>query len=210
MRFTNNTHAYWWSASTAAELQDMLINELISSRAFHVMARPEPGQISNEKKLTESAFFEAPAKVKTAKNKGTKYLIAAAVSAFEENTQSNGGGIKFPGLSSREEQKKAYVVIDLKVIDTDTGNIVDTRSIEATNCNSERQNDSPGNPSLFYGSLSRQEKTEVGKAIRNCITEIRAYLECFLITKDEECVKKYPVMETKRKEKNKAAIQLEE
>jgi curli biogenesis system outer membrane secretion channel CsgG len=210
LRFTNNTQAYWWSASTAAELQDMLINELISTKAFHVLARQESGQIPNEKKLTESGLADAQAKLKTGKNRGTKYLIAAAVSAFEENTYSSGGGINFPGLSSREEQKKAYVVVDLKVIDGDTGTIVDTRSIEATNCGGEKQNDSLGNPSLLYGSLNKQEKTEVGKAIRNCITEIRGYLECFLITKDEECVKKYPVMETKRKEKNKAAIQLEE
>ena len=209
LRFTNNTQAYWWSASTGAELQDMLINELLSTKAFHVMVRPEPGQILNEKKLTESALVDAPTKLKTGKNRGTKYLIAAAVSAFEENTHSDSGGINFPGLSSREEQKKAYVVVDLKVIDGDTGTVVDTRSIEATDCGGEKQSDSPGNPSLLYGSLSKQDKTEVGKAIRNCITEIRGYLECFLIAKDEECVKRYPVMEMKRKEKNKAAIQLE-
>jgi curli biogenesis system outer membrane secretion channel CsgG len=208
LRFTNNTQAYWWSASTGTELQDMLISELLSTKAFHILIRPEPVPITNEKKLTESPLVDAPIKLKPGKTRGTRYLVAAAVSAFEENTHSNGGGINFPGLSSREEQKKAYVVVDLKVIDGDTGTIVDTRSIEATNCG-ERQNGSPGNPSLLYGSLSKQDKTEVGKAIRNCITEIRGYLECFLIVKDEECVKKYPVMEMKRKEKNKAAIQLE-
>ena len=208
MRFTNNTQAYWWSASTATELQDLLINELISTKAFHVLARQELYSLL-EQKFTEAILVETRAKLKAGKIRGAKYFIVAAVSAFEEDT-SSGGGINFPGFSSREEQKKAYVVVDLKVIDGDTGTIVDTRSIEATNSGSERQNDSPGNPSLLYGSLSKQEKTEVGKAIRNCITEIREYLECFLITKDEECVKKYPVMETKRKEKNKAAIQIEE
>ena len=56
--------------------------------------------------------------------------------------------------------------------------------------------------------MSKREKTPVGKAIRNCIIEITEYLKCSLITKDKECVKKYEAIETKRKEKNKAAIQL--
>lgn len=209
LRFTNNTHAYWWSACTATELQDMLINELISTKSFHVLARQELYSLL-EQKFTEALLVDARAKLKTGKVRGVKYFIAATVSAFEENTNSSGSGINFPVLSSREEQKKAYIAVDLKVIDGETGAIADSRSIEATDTACPRQNGNSGNPSILYGSLSKQEKTPVGKAIHNSITEITGYLECLLITKDEECMKKYAAIETKRKEKNKAVIQLEE
>ena len=34
LRFTNTAHAPWWSGSTATELQDLLINELASTKSF--------------------------------------------------------------------------------------------------------------------------------------------------------------------------------
>jgi len=209
LRFTNNTHAYWWSAGTASELQDMLINELAATKAFHVLERQELYSLL-EQKFTETALVDTRTKLKTGKIRGAKYFIVATVSAFEENTNGSGNGINFPSLSSGEEQNKAFLVIDIKVIDGETGAITDSRSIEATSASSTSQDGHAGNVAKFCGNLNKREKTPVGKAIRNCIIEITEYLECSLITKDEECVKKYEAIEVKRKEKTKAVIQLQE
>ncbi|MGV8059567.1 MAG: CsgG/HfaB family protein [Smithellaceae bacterium] len=208
LRFSNNTQSYWWSASTASELQDLLINELAATKAFHVLERQEL-YLLLEQKFTEAILANAKTKLKTGKIRGIRYFIAATVSAFEENTNGSGNSINFSSRSFGEEQGKAYVVIDLKVIDRETG-AIESRSIEATSAGIMSQNGRTGNISRFYGSLSKREKTPVGKAIRNCITEIAEYLECSLITKDEECVKKYAVAETRIKEKNKAVIQIED
>ena len=194
LRFTNNTQAYWWSAASALELQDMLINELAASKAFHVLERQELYSLL-EQKLIDSAFADIKTKPNPGKIRGVKYFIAATVSAFEENTNSSDNSINFSIRPDVEEQNKASLVIDLKVIDRETGAIIESRSIEA----SSSQNEHEGNFVKFYGGLSKREKTPVGKAIRNCIIEITEYLECSLITKDEECVKKYEAIETKRK-----------
>ena len=132
LRFTNNTQAYWWSNNTASELQDMLITELADDKAFHVLERQELYSLL-EQKFTEALLADArTTKLKPGKIKGIRYFIVATVSAFEENTNGSGNVINFLGLSSGEGQNKAYVVIDLKVIDREAGAITDSRSIEAT------------------------------------------------------------------------------
>lgn len=209
LRFTNNTQAYWWSADTASELQDMLINELAATRAFHLLERQELSSFL-EQKFTEAILLDAKTRLKTGKSRGTRYLILATVSAFEENTNGSDTGINFTSLFFGEEQKKASVVIDVRVIDADTGMVADSRSIEATSAGNTSQNGHAGNVSKFCSNLSKQGKTMVSKAIRNSITEITGYLECLLITKKEECLKKYAAVGTKRNEKSKTAIQPEE
>lgn len=207
LRFNNNTQAYWWQAGTAFELQDMLINELAATKSFHVVDRHEL-YLLLEQKFGEALLADPRAtKFKPGKIKGIRYFIVATVSAFEENT--NGGcAINFPGLFPGNEPNKAYVVIDLKVIDREAGAIIDSRSIEAAS-SGNLSTGHPGNYSKFSGGLIKREKTHVGKAIRNCIIEMAEYLECLLITKNRECVKRYEAIEQKRKEKNKAAIKLQ-
>jgi curli biogenesis system outer membrane secretion channel CsgG len=200
LRFTNNTHAYWWQASTASELQEMLVNELAATKAFSVLERPELYSLL-EQKFTDAVLVENRTKSKTAKTKGARYLILATVSAFEENTNGSGNSLSFPGLASGEEQNKAYVVVDVKIIDAEAGAVIESRSIEATSSGGPLTGRA-GNVSRLSGSLSKREKTPVGCAIRNSILEITEYLECSLITKEEECTKKYAAMGTKRKEKN--------
>ena len=39
LRFSNHTHASWWGHTSGTELQDMLIAELASTKAFSVLER---------------------------------------------------------------------------------------------------------------------------------------------------------------------------
>jgi curli biogenesis system outer membrane secretion channel CsgG len=208
LHFNNNTQAYWWQAGTAIELQDMLTSELAATKAFHVVDRHEL-YLLFEQKFTEALLADPrTTKLKPGKIKGIRYFIAATVSAFEENTNGGGRAINFPGLFSANEQNKAYVVIDLKVIDREAGAIIDSRAIEGTSSGNILPGH-PGNYSKFSGNLIKRERTPVGKAIRNSIIETTEYLECLLITKNKECVKKYEAIELKRKDRNKTAIQFQ-
>ncbi len=182
----------------------MLINELAAGKAFHVLERQEL-YLLLEQKFTEALLTDArTTKLKPGKIRGIRYFIVATVSAFEESTSGSGTVAGFPDFSSGEEQNKAYVAIDLKVIDREAGTITDSRSLSATSL----QIIPARNVSRFQGSLSKREKTPVGKAIRNCIIETARYLECSLAKKNKQCVKKYEDLTAKRKEKSKALIQL--
>ncbi|MEE9910176.1 MAG: CsgG/HfaB family protein [Deltaproteobacteria bacterium] len=210
LRFTNTAHAPWWSGSTATELQDLLINELASTKAFRILERRELKSALSEQQLSESGLVESSTRVKTGRIKGAQYLVAATVSAFEESG-SEGGGVNFRGLSFGGGKKTAYIAVDLKVIDAETGEIMDTRTIEATSTSGGmRVSGYSGVVPGLSGSLGKQAKTPTGKAIRGCIVEITEYLECSLVLKDEDCMKKYSAKETRRREKTKSSIDLDE
>lgn len=212
MRFTNNTHAHWWSHNTAAELQDMLINELAATKAFRIMERKELQSAISEQQLSGSGMVESASRVKTGKLKGAQFLIFATVSAFEDGTESSGGGVNFYGFSFGGDKKKAYIAVDLKVIEAETGEIIDTRTVEASSTSGGMRISGPSGliPGLS-GGLNKQEKTPVGKVIRSCIIEITDYLECSMTSaQNDECRQKYQAKDTRRKDKTKSSIELEE
>jgi curli biogenesis system outer membrane secretion channel CsgG len=208
LRFTNQTAAGWWSGSVASELQDMLASELVSTKAFSVLERKEIDAVLGEQDLSASNRVSSKTKVQMKKLKGAQYLIAATVSAYEENTSGKKGGVSFKGLSLGGGKNKAYLAVDLKVIDTETGEIVDARTIEASSKGSALgaglsiRNFSVGGESY--------KKTPTGKAIRACILYIAEYLQCSMVKgQDDDCMEKWNEMDEKRKEKTKDSIDLD-
>jgi curli biogenesis system outer membrane secretion channel CsgG len=207
LRFTNQTSAGWWSASVGRELSDMLASELVSTRSFQVLDRKDIESVLGEQDLSDTDRVDQATKVKMGKLKGAKYLVAATVSSFEENVKGTGGAVRFKGLSVGGKQEKAYIAIDLKVVDSETGEIVDTRTIEAE---SKGQGLAAG-LSLRNFSIDGEDykRTPAGKAIRACVIYISEYLECSLVRgTDADCMKKWDAMDRKRRERDKGSIDI--
>ncbi|MEJ2695566.1 MAG: CsgG/HfaB family protein [Candidatus Sulfobium sp.] len=208
LRFTNDTSAGWWRASVGRELQDMLASELASTRAFHVLERKEIDAVLGEQDLGASGRISRSTRAKIGRIRGAKYLVAATVSSYEEDTSGGGGGISIAGFSIGGKKDKAYIAVDLKVIDTGTAEIVDARTIEASSSSGGLR--LGGGVGIFSGSLSRYRKTPAGKAIRACIIEISEYLECSLVRgRNDSCMEDYAAKESARRERTKGAIDLE-
>ena len=208
LRFTNHMAAGWWNGSVGQELQDMLAAELVSTGAFQILERKEIDAVLGEQDLGESGRISPKTKAKMGKIKGAKYLIAGTVSASEEDTKGVGGGIAFKGISLGGSKNKSYLAVDVKVIDTESGEIVDARTIEAT---AKGQALGAGlSIRNFSVNGAGYDKTPTGKAIRACIVYISEYLECSMVKgKDDKCMQKWDAMDTKRKEKTKKSIDLE-
>ena len=208
LRFTNQTHAGWWRGNMGYELQDMLASELASTKAFSVLERKEINAVLGEQDLGASGRIDPKTRAKIGKIKGAKYLVSGTVSAFEEGTKGTGGGIGIMGFRVGGSESKAYMAVDLKVIDSETGEIVDNRTIEATSESSGFT--LGGHIGILSGDLGKYEKTPTGKAIRACIIEISDYLVCSLTKgKKDSCMEAYAKKESSRREKTKDAIKLE-
>jgi curli biogenesis system outer membrane secretion channel CsgG len=208
LRFTNQTAAGWWRGSVGNELQDMLINELASSKSFRVLERKELDAVLGEQDLGASGRVAKDTRAKIGHITGAKYLVAATVSAYEEGTSGKGGGISIGGISVGGKQERAYIAVDLKVINVDTGEIAESRTVEGT---SQSSGLSLGLHTFgIGGELNKQSKTPTGKAIRACIVEIAGYLDCALARGPKDpCMNEYNAKEQKRKEKTKGSIDLE-
>lgn len=208
LRFTNNVAGlYWWHSSVADELSDLLASELVSTRAFQVLERKEINAVFSEQELSASGRVSQSTLVKMKKIKGAKYLIAGTVTAFEESG-SKGGKVRFKGVSLGGSKTKTYIAVDVKIVDTETGEIVDARTIEG---NAKGSSIGAGlDLRNFSVAGGEAKKTPAGKAIRACIVYITEYLECSLVDGlDAPCMKQWNKMDSDRREKTKKSISLD-
>ena len=204
--FRNETSAAWWYGGVGDDLAGMLTNELVGTGKFKVVERSKLGPVLEEQNLAEAGRVSKKTGAKIGKLTGAEYLVFATVSAFETDVKGTGGGVSFRGISVGGKKEDAYMAVDLRVVNTTTGEIEFVRSIEARA--------SSGGLAVgvyrggFGGNLSKYEKTPTGKAIRACILEITEYLSCAMVD-GGDCMAEYDAKDASRKEKTKKAIKLD-
>ncbi|HEV7240459.1 MAG TPA: CsgG/HfaB family protein [Thermoanaerobaculia bacterium] len=204
--FQNRTSAAWWYGGVGDDLAGMLTNELAGTGKFKMVERDKLSAVLDEQDLADSGRVSKKTGAKIGKLTGAQYLVTATLSAFEENTAGTGGGVSFRGISVGGKKESAYMAVDLRVIDTTTGEIEFTRTVEARA--------SSGGLAVgvyrggFGGNLGKYEKTPTGKAIRAVIMEISEYLSCAMVDKGD-CMAEYQAKESSRREKTKKSIKLD-
>ena len=204
--FSNDTSAGWWYGGAGRDLSGMLTNELASTEKFRIVERSKLEHVLAEQDLAASGRVAKSSAAKIGKLTGAKYLVMGTVTAYEEKTQGGGGGISFGGISLGGKKDDAYIAVDVRVVDTTTGEIVHTRTVEAK-ATSYGMHGS-GYVGGLSGGLGKYENTPAGKAIRACLVEISDYLGCVMVDKDS-CVDEYKAKETKRRENTKKSIKIE-
>ncbi|MFZ3044484.1 MAG: CsgG/HfaB family protein [Desulfatirhabdiaceae bacterium] len=205
--FKNTSGAAWWSGGMGWELSGMVTSELASIGQFRVVERAKLEPVLREQNLAASGRVAKGTAASIGKLTGAQYLVMGTVTAYEESVKGTGGGFSLGPVSIGGKKEDAYISVDLRVVDTTTGEIVSSRAIEA--------NAGGGGVNVglsvgsFSGNMGGFEKTPAGKAVRACIVEIVEYLECSMIKKDS-CLQEYQAKEQRRREKTKGAIKLDE
>jgi len=205
--FKNESGAGWWRGGVGWELSGMLSNELASTNAFKVVERAKLENVLEEQNLMASGRAAPSQAAQFGKVTGAEYLIMGTVTSYEEETASSGGGISFGGVSLGGSSEKAYIAVDIRVVNSTTGEIDFVRTIEGTS--------KGGGMSIgvyrggFGGEMASQNKTPAGKAIRAALVEVTDYLECVMV-KRNRCVADYDAKEDRRRDKTRGSIDLDE
>lgn len=205
--FRNESGAGWWRGGVGWELSGMLSNELSSLGSFRVVERANLGAVLQEQDLAASGRVRQGTGAATGEVTGAQYLVMGTVTAYEENTQSTGGGVSFRGISVGGRREEAYLAVDLRVIDTTTGEVAYSRTVEGRT--------SGGGVSLgvsrggFGGALASQRNTPAGKAIRAALVEITDYLECVMVTRTRGCEAEFDAKEDRRRDSNRRGLRLD-
>jgi curli biogenesis system outer membrane secretion channel CsgG len=204
--FTNSTRAHWWGRGVGWDLSDTLTNELASLGSFKIVERANLEPVLREQDLAASGRIAKGTGAKIGKLTGAQYLVMGSVSSYEENTKGGGGGIGYKGVRLGGKKSDAYIAVDLRVVDTTTGELAFTRSVEA------RAASKGFNVGLskrgLSGNMNKFNKTPHGKAIRAVIMEITDYLDCAMIQQNS-CMAEYDAKEAGRRERTKDAVKLD-
>ncbi len=204
--FRNKTSAGWWSGSIGWDLADTLTNELASLGVFTVVERANLEPVLREQDLADYGRVSKGTGAKIGELTGAQYLVLGSLSSYEENVKGGKGGIGYKGIRLGGKKSEVYMAIDLRVVDTTSGEVAFTRTVEA------RSGSKGFNVGVFRhgfgGNLAKQEKTPAGKAIRAVIIEIVDYLECAMV-KQDSCMAEFDAKERRRKDSAKGSIKLD-
>lgn len=204
--FKNESGAGWWRGGVGWELSGMLSNELSSTGAFRVVERAKLDKVLEEQNLAASGRVRSGSGARMGQVTGADYLVFGTVTSYEENTANTGGGLSFRGISLGGKKSEAYLAIDLRVVNSETGEVDFSRTIEGRS--------SGGGVSLglyrggFGGNLAHEENTPAGKAIRAALVEATDYLDCVMVKRDG-CEAEFGAKERRRRDGDRKSLKLD-
>jgi curli biogenesis system outer membrane secretion channel CsgG len=206
IEFRNDSGAGWFRGGVGWELAGMLTNELAATNAFRVVERSKLEAVLEEQDLAASGRVKPGSGARIGQLTGAQYLVSGTVTSYEENTKGTGGGLSFKGVSLGGKSSEAYLAVDIRVINAETGEVDFVRTVEGRS--------KGGGVSVglyrggFGGNLSQENNTPVGKAIRAALVEITDYLECAMV-KQDRCMDTYNARESKRRDSSRGAVRFD-
>ena len=106
----------------AGAIMNMMVTELSKANIFNLVERENLNYIADEIRLGQSGLMDPETAPKVGKIKGAQYTMTGAVTLYYYNEKANGIFLKVIGGAARA--KTAYVLLDLRIIDNSTGDIV--------------------------------------------------------------------------------------
>lgn len=153
-------------------LAAMLVSELARSGHFNVVDRADLEAVLREQQYSESGLTAART-VRAGRLLGAQFLVRGSVTEFDD--ASSGGGISIGGSfggflgAISPQSRSGHVTIDVRVIDTTTGQVVHSYTAD------QRLSESAIAGSIGFENLSigadSFERTPLGRAARAAIAE---------------------------------------
>ena len=195
---TNNASGvWWWSPRVSKQLTDMLSNELKATGNFTLVERQSIKQVLSEQELSDLGITRKSTAPKKGMMTGARYYVLGSVS---------GGGFNIMGFGQRKNtsESKAYVALDIRVVDTTSGEIAYVRTIEGKATSKSSSNSTSGGlyGISFNDSQSSTKKVPASKAVRAAMIEVSEYLNCVLYLRNS-CISEYDSKEQRRRDATK-------
>lgn len=193
MKFQDESGAMPLQGGIGRVVTNMLASELAARDAFTVVERRKLAAVLEEQDLARSGRLEPAEGAKIGRLTGAQYLVMGTITAFEPDVEvTRSKGVFGPGRVERIE-RQAYLAIDLRVVDTTSGEVRYARTIEGR---TERTSSS-GRGANAESQLFENEVD--AKAVRGAILEIIDYLECEMVRRDA-CKSEYAAKESDRRD----------
>ena len=107
----------------AAAITDMMTTELSKAGIFNLLEREKLDYIAQEQKLAMSGLMDESTAPQIGQLKGARYSMTGAITVYSYN--AGAGAIYIPGIvGGAAAAKTAYVTLDIRIIDNETGEVV--------------------------------------------------------------------------------------
>ncbi|MCS5691635.1 CsgG/HfaB family protein [Cyanobium sp. FGCU-6] len=239
--FKNNvTGTWWWQGPVAQDLSHALANELAATGDIRVVERQSLGQVLSEQELAELGIVRRGSPTAAARGQmtGARFIILGTITSYETATgvESKGSGVGFLGFGGSKQSTvtKDYVAIDIRVVDSTTGEIVGSRTVEGRAANTLEQKASGGSllPAAaivgalvpmnragyaataaagtfnFSNNSTSMNRTPAAKAIRAALIEASGYVSCLLVPKGD-CMAAYNAKDQIRRQNTLGTLELQ-
>lgn len=221
------------------QLADALANELAAAGGLTIVERQNIKAVLSEQELAELGIVRKGATAaQSGQMTGAQYLVLGRISGFQNNveTKQSGGGLNFLGFGGSKvvAESKAYVALDLRVVDTTTGEVIGARTVEGRATNTAKVKGSGGSLAPLAGlvggltgasgaaayglaaagtlnyseSSSETKTTPEAKAIRAALIAGSDYVSCVL-TKRDGCLAEYSQKDATRRANTLEVLELE-
>ena len=220
----------WWSDKMSKQLADVLSNEL-SNAGVSIVERQKLDDVLSEQELADLGIVSKTARnnstAKRGQMKGAQFIVMGSISAYDEDAgkvaSSSSGG--FMGISESKStmESSVYIALDLRIVNSTTGEIVASKTVEATAKNTQEVSSSDADMSgignLISGSSNsrgaqlmggvfgsiKQKKSKVveqkvprKKAIRAAMINASDYVSCVLVRRDG-CLAEFEAQDQRRR-----------
>jgi len=205
--------ARWWRRDVGWELSSMLANELAAIGAFTVVERTNLESVMREQDLGASGRVRPDTAAQIGQLTGAQYIVLGTVTSYSEETARTGGGVNLRGINIGGRstnigvggsRTQAYVAVDIRVVDANTGELAHVRTIEGRT--SDTGVNLRASRGWIGGNLAHEENTPAGEAIRAALIEITDFLECEMVLQTSACRAKYQQREDTRRERTRSSL----
>jgi len=149
-------------------MADMLVTSLVESKKFIVVERNELDKIMQEQGLGMSGAVTAQSAAKVGQLLGVELIITGSVSEFGTKKDKIGGGLSaLSGFNLGVSSETARSVVDIRLVNTSTGEIITASSAEGEE--SSKSLDNVGVTGINFRNSSTWDKTILGKAARESV-----------------------------------------
>lgn len=150
-----------------------LNDALIQSGKFIVLSRTQLDEVFLEQDLAASGSMAKSLTAQTGKAIPAQILITGKITEFEYDTGGGAQGFSIHGVSIGGSKSRAHIAVILQIIDSTTGEILDSRRVEGR---ADASGFSMGYSGSFSLGSSSFKKTPLGKATQIAIDRAVVYI----------------------------------
>jgi len=200
LKFQDESGAMPLQGGAGRALSNMLATELAARDAFTVVERRKLAAILEEQDLAQSGRLKPGEGARIGELTGAQYLVMGTITAFEDNaeTQTSGGGM-FRKSKVESVSSGAYLAVDLRVVDTTTGQVSFARTVEGRTEGYKVDLDGE------RGGYAMLNKPGESRAVRAAALEIIDYLECAMVRRDA-CLEHFADADRRRMDSTKRSL----